>query len=123
MRVFAVPGGGFVNGLTFGPGGDLWFTLAFGRRGFDAIGRIDRAGHIVEHELPKGTPEGAIVAGPDGNLWFTTDFPRRIGRMTPQGKVTTWRRGAAAAGSIAVGPEGNLWFAAADQNTIAVVHP
>jgi virginiamycin B lyase len=122
VRTFAVPGGGFIHGLTFGPGGDVWFTLGFGRRGRDAIGRIGPSGHIVEHELPHGTPE-TILAGPEGNLWFTTEFPRRIGRMTPRGKVTTWRRGAAAAGSIAVGPEGNLWFAAGDQNTIAVVHP
>jgi virginiamycin B lyase len=122
IRTFAVPLGGFVQGLTLGPGGDVWFTHGPRRSRPSAIGRITQSGRITEYTA-RGNFFGSIATGPEGNLWYTTEFPRRIGRMTPRGKVKTWRRGAAAAGSIAVGPEGNLWFAAGDQNTIAIFHP
>jgi len=122
IRIFAVPHGGFVQGLTLGRGGNVWFTHGPRRNQPSAIGRITPSGRITEYTA-RGNFFGSIVTGPEGNLWYTTEFPRRIGRMTPRGKVKTWRRGAAAAGSIAVGPEGNLWFAAGDQNTIAIFHP
>lgn len=122
IRTFAVPLGGFVQGLTLGPGGDVWFTHGPRRNRPSAIGRITQSGRITEYTV-RGNFFGSIVTGPEGDLWYTTEFPRRIGRMTPRGKVKTWRRGAAAAGSIAVGLEGNLWFAAGDQNTIAIFHP
>jgi streptogramin lyase len=122
IRTFPVRLGGFVQGLTFGPGGDVWFTHGPRRHRPSAIGRLSRSGRITEYTV-RGNFFGSILTGPEGNLWYTTEFPRRIGRMTPHGKVKTWRSGGAAAGSIALGPEGNLWFAAGDQNTIAIVDP
>ncbi len=83
------------------------------------------SGQVAEFPLHKrGRPGGTpwtIIAGPDGNLWFTEYEPARIGRITPRGKITQWRRGGAAAGSIAVGPEGNLWFSSGQTETIAVL--
>jgi virginiamycin B lyase len=66
------------RGITAGPDGNLWFTIAaLGR-----IGRITPAGVIDEFPLPTANsyPTG-IVAGPDGNLWFTLGGVSRIGRV------------------------------------------
>jgi virginiamycin B lyase len=122
IRTFTVPFGGSVEGLTVGPGGDVWFTHGSRRNRPSAIGRITPSGRITEYTA-RGQVFGSIVTGPEGNLWYTTHFPRRIGRITPRGKVKTWRRGAVAAGAIAVGPEGNLWLAAGDSDTIAIFQP
>jgi streptogramin lyase len=122
IRTFPVPLGGSVQGLTLGPGGDVWFTHGPRRNRPSAIGRITPSGRITEYTA-RGNFFGSIITGPEGNLWYTASLSHRIGRITPRGKVKTWRRGGAAAGSIAVGPEGNIWFAASEQNTIAIFHP
>jgi virginiamycin B lyase len=109
--------------MTLGRHGVVWFTR-WGRRHLPpAIGHITPDGRVAERPVRHAGDPETILAAPDGDLWFTTEFPRRIARMTPHGKVKTWRRGAAAAGSIALGPEGNIWFAAADQDTVAAFHP
>jgi streptogramin lyase len=124
LRKFDVPGRGFIDDMTRGPDGNLWYTH-WGRRGPPTIGRMTPAGQVAEFPLhergrPGGTP-ATIIAGPDGNLWFTEYEPAGIGRITPQGKITRWRRAGAAAGSIAVGPEGSLWFSSEQTETIAVL--
>jgi streptogramin lyase len=126
LRKLDVPGRGFIDDMTEGPDGNLWYTH-WGRRGPPTIGRMTPSGQVAEFPLhkrgrPGGTP-ATIIAGPDGNLWFTEYEPARIGRITPRGKITRWRRGGAAAASIAVGPEGNLWFSSAQTETIAVLAP
>jgi len=78
------------------------------------------AGSITEYTdgLLGSSPE-RIVNGPDGNLWFTEnegnfgDSTPGIGKITPDGTVTTYRAGLGSDSSpfdITVGPEGNLWF-------------
>ncbi len=124
LRKFDVPGRGFINDITKGPDGNLWYTH-WGRRGPPTIGRMTPGGRVTEFPLhkrgrPGGTP-ATIIAGPDGNLWFSEFEPARIGRITPRGKITRWRRGGAAADSIAVGPEGNLWLSSGRTETIAVL--
>lgn len=67
-------------------------------------------------EIPLHGNAGDIAAGPDGNLWFTQNVPARtpaIGRITPKGKVTRFRKGLSRATQpldITAGPDGNLWF-------------
>jgi virginiamycin B lyase len=123
IRIYHLPHKGFVAGMTLGRHGVVWFTRWDRRHLPPAIGRITPDGRLTEYTLRHVGNPGAILAAPDGNLWFTTEFPRRIGRMTPHGKVKAWRRGAAAAGAIALGPEGNIWFAAGDQDMLAAFHP
>jgi virginiamycin B lyase len=69
---------------------------------------------------------GALAVGPDGNLWSTevinpalaragetSHYSRAIVRITPDGKVTRFRRGLAPDGSpfgITAGPDGAMWF-------------
>ena len=67
-------------------------------------------------EIPLHGNAGDIAAGPEGNLWFTQNVPARtpaIGRITPKGKVTRFRKGLSGATQpldITAGPDGNLWF-------------
>lgn len=62
-------------------------------------------------EFPAGDSRPYDIAlGPDGNLWFTSANPR-IGRIAPDGTITTFSDGlTAGAYGIAAGPDGNLWF-------------
>jgi streptogramin lyase len=58
-------------------------------------------------------PQSAVLA-PDGNIWFTDIERSLIGRITPNGVVTTFTRGLTRFDSgpqyITVGPDGALWF-------------
>jgi virginiamycin B lyase len=66
--------------------------------------------------LPGGARPGAIAAGPDGAVWFTeAGKPATLGRITPDGTVTTMPSGAGSgpAAGIALGADGNLWFTVA----------
>jgi streptogramin lyase len=62
-------------------------------------------------EPPVDGPTG-IVAGPDGNLWFTVRDENAIGKITPEGTITTYPIPTAesAPEDITLGPDGNLWF-------------
>jgi streptogramin lyase len=76
------------------------------------------SGHPVGliREIPIHGNAGDIAAGPEGNLWFTQNLPVRtpaIGRITPKGKVTRFRKGLSGAAQpldITAGPDGNIWF-------------
>src|SRR5882757_874692 len=77
--------GGFPEGITAGPDGNLWFTEQR-----DRIGRITPLGVVTEFSAgitAFAGPDG-ITAGPDGNLWFTEGYIDRIGRITPLGVIT-----------------------------------
>jgi len=54
----------------------------------------------------------ALVTGADGNVWFDEFWTSSIGRITPDGTVTSFALPNTAAGpyDIAAGPDGNLWF-------------
>ena len=59
---------------------------------------------------------GGITAGPDGNLWFTNGDQYSIGRITPDGVITSYiaaafdPSGLWGLGGITTGPDGALWF-------------
>jgi len=46
---------------------------------------------ITEFPIPSvpGSPLG-IAEGPDGNMWFTEQLPNKIGRITPDGRITEY---------------------------------
>ena len=64
-----------------------------------------------------------MATGPDGNVWFTNLLNGRIGRVTPDGQITTYDVSEAGAGlaGITVGPEGNMWFTGATTNRIGPI--
>jgi streptogramin lyase len=65
-----------------------------------------------------------IVAGADGNLWFTQQSTPNIGRITPEGVVTTIPfPGGSWAGSVAAGADGNLWATLPVTDMIARIVP
>ena len=75
-------------GITAGPDGALWFTLASG------IGRITTGGAITAFPLPDaGSSPEAITTGPDRALWFTdlTGVPNgAIGRIITSRAITEY---------------------------------
>src|ERR1700748_2809154 len=106
----------YLSGLATGPDGNIWFTNS-GCMGVGhcTIARLTAGGTVVafRHGLDAGSVPLAIASGADGNLWFT-DQGRRpaIGRVTPNGRITEFRRGLAGGEpfEIAAGPGGDMWF-------------
>lgn len=68
-------------------------------------------------------PNG-IAAGPDGNIWFTSRTNNRIGRITPQGQITTWGHpDMSLPREIVAGPDGNMWFTSSGNSRIGRITP
>jgi streptogramin lyase len=64
-------------------------------------------------EFSTGAPAVGIAAGPDGNVWFTEPDARRIGRITPKGRLTEFSAGITSGYGpvgITAGPDEDLWF-------------
>lgn len=120
----------FMQRITTGPDGNLWFTEGSGNR----VGRITPQGVVTEFSegiTGDARPFG-IVAGPDGNIWFTEVYGNRVGRITPQGVITEFSDGISPGvfnnndnsnyiNTITAGPDGNLWFTETSGNRIGRV--
>jgi streptogramin lyase len=95
-------------------------TIALGRHGrhwvtddHHAIWRVGRRGAVRRFSLRDGADPTALALGRDGNLWFTEFEGRRIGRITPAGRIREFRvKGSPAA--ITRGPDGAMWFNTAE---------
>ncbi len=111
----------YATALSAGPDGNVWFTDQNNR----LIGRITPQGTITEFPLPRPTsllgplsagafPDG-ITAGPDGALWFTemintgVNVGYAVGRIAPDGTVTTPASLQLVPTGIVTGADGNLW--------------
>ena len=92
--------------IASGPDGALYFAFNNG------IGRITTSGLITAFPSTSVSYVSSIAAGSDGGIWFTTFENDSIGRITPQGNVTSFSipTFGASAESIAPGPDGNLYF-------------
>ena len=51
-----------------------------------------------------------VAAGPDGNMWFTKTVHHEVGRITPEGVITSFPVAHTGRG-IAAGTDGNMWIA------------
>jgi virginiamycin B lyase len=104
IKEFATPTpNGRPMGITTGPDGALWFTMA------RKIGRISVTGTITEFPIPSNLSIG-ITAGPDGALWFAA--ASAIGRIRIDGTFTLFPLPTQTqVMQITVGPDGALWFA------------
>src|ERR1051326_2578438 len=88
---------------------------------------------ITQFQLPVGgNHPRELVAGPDGNIWFTEYVANRIGRITPDGKVTEFPivlpedesfKAAHQPFAIVAGKDGNLWFTEGLGNAVARITP
>lgn len=93
--------------IAAGPDRALWFTAASGSAG--AIGRIATNGKKKFYPLSAQADD--IAAGPGNALWFTERYPSGIGRITTNGKITTYTAGLTGMpDAIALGTDGALWF-------------
>lgn len=86
--------------------------LASGTTG-DAVIRNnfpDLPNAIVEY--PIGSNNWDLVGGPDGNVWFTSRNWNTVGKITPEGQVTSFAlpSGVTSPAFITVGPDNNLWL-------------
>jgi virginiamycin B lyase len=99
----------FLNRITKGPDGNLWFTEG----GAGKIGRMTPNGHFTEFDIPTpGSSPIDIVVGPDKALWFT-EFIGQIGRITTSGKITEYPIPGNVSGGvfgITNGRNGSLYF-------------
>lgn len=98
------------HGLAVAPDGRVWWT---GKDG-GVVGYLNpRSGQMKVFPLddPHAKPI-YISPGPDGNMWFTELESASIGRITPDGKITSFRLPDPSSRPIAVfpGPNGKLWF-------------
>lgn len=130
-------GRAMIEGITRGPDGALWFTVAryneAGEPADGVIGRITTSGVVtlfpLPHEEPTPPPpleiDGAsvapaidhaaqipegIVAGPDGDLW-ADGGANNLWRITPSGEITALHTLAPYSwpDGITLGPDGDLW--------------
>jgi virginiamycin B lyase len=124
VETWRVDGFGLARAIT-AVDGEFWFTNE------GAPGRIERlsaAGATIGFSVTGGRASFAmtgIAAGPDGALWFTQrgygrDAPDGIGRMTTDGRYSSWRlpRRRAAPIRITAGADGALWFTQQDAHAI-----
>lgn len=114
---FSVPGVG--STIAVGPDGNLWCT------GQDGISRVARDGTLTQFPVKPFAYVKGIAAGPDGNLWFTMWQDDKIGRITPQGDVTTYPLPSQTTDvwAITQGADGNLWFTEEHKHTTGRITP
>jgi virginiamycin B lyase len=92
----------FLNRVTSGPDGNLWFTGEGNR-----IVRMTTAGAVTESTIPGSAMD--LIAAPDGNIWFAY-ADNRIGRITTDGRLLEDIRIPGPASGLTGGPDGNVWF-------------
>lgn len=115
----AVPTGSGPHGIVHDASGQLWATFEFG----NAIARIAEDGTVAETidvtiqcdgcPTPLGQHPHGLGVDPDGaTLWFTGKSTNTIGRVDPDGSLTTWP--IPTVGSVPIyikaGPDGAMWF-------------
>jgi virginiamycin B lyase len=96
------------SGIITGPDDNIWFCDSTGNN----IWRYELATETLTAfpvPVPGSFPQDIAVGG-DGNLWFTGVAGGQIGRITPEGDITTFGQGLDSARSITGGPDGNVWF-------------
>src|SRR5271166_3350362 len=128
---FALPTSGRANGMTTGPGGDLWFTTTGQAGGENLIGRISTAGMITMMDLPNSlTPTGQptaplggdIAPGSNGTLWIAQRDGNAIAEIDPavlSQRIYYPPTASAAPAQVRVARDATIWFTEAAGSRIA----
>ena len=118
---FALPTSAGANGITTGPGGDLWFTTTH-QAGGNLIGHISTAGVITMMDLanplaPNGLPTaplgGDIALGSAGRLWIAQRDRSAIGEIdpaVPSQRIYRPPTASATPTQITVARDATIWF-------------
>jgi streptogramin lyase len=122
---FLIPSGGTPQEITFDYNTNtVWFTevAVNGIIGNDKIARMDKTGTVIGEftiPTPNSQPFG-IVASPDGNVYFTEIHGNKIGRLTPDGRITEFLIPTPNSQPfhLTIGPDGNVWFTEFSGNKI-----
>ncbi len=114
VTTYDLPTNSYVNQLTLGPDGDIWFVdnNFSANTTTNAIGRITPAGVVTVFPQPNLIND--LASGPDGDVWFTGLDSQNsfVGRISPSGQVEESAVGSAQSlslGNIAADQVGDLW--------------
>ncbi|HEY5722434.1 MAG TPA: hypothetical protein VIT45_08935 [Allosphingosinicella sp.] len=120
------------HGIVFDSAGRLWVTLEFA----GTILMLDKDGRkLAEHSVaidcpkcpqPNNPQPHGLGVGPDGRtIWFTGKTAGVVGRIDPDGKVTTFPLSSPDSLPIYIkaGPDGNMWVTMLAASKIARVTP
>jgi len=122
--LFALPEGGAASAMVTGLDGNLWYVDNRAYFLDNGLGELQRfisrrapTGETVSFAvLPTVTSGGVwphgVTVGPDGNIWFTRDNPPGVGRVSPDGAMTTFPTPDPQSVPVylVAGPDGNVWF-------------
>jgi virginiamycin B lyase len=114
LTAFPTPDGYPAQSLTVGPDGNLWYVTNTASDQREII-RMTPAGRTTSFVISAAgeTVEPAFLSpGPDGNLWFVRS-DSAIGRITPDGQVSTFRVPTAhgvLGTPLVAGGDGDLYF-------------
>jgi virginiamycin B lyase len=109
---FTLPANTWVNKLTVGPDGNIWYTADSSGLTKPAVGKLTPAGVNTSYPVEKGRAPWEIVSGPDKNLWFTDQYKGYVTRITTAGVMTAYKPSGVVPRTqpIVSGPGGKLWF-------------
>lgn len=118
MAVFPVVAGFGGNGVTTGPDGNIWYTVA----SKNLVGTVKPDGTPIATFPVPGTPS-AIASGPGGALWFVINQYQgnqtAVGELTTSGALSVFplpAQDGLTTNGLAAGPDGNVWFTVGAQN-------
>ena len=126
IKTFAIPGKdgreGFLNGITTGPNGQVWFAEGDGVKGklntASVVGTVTARGHFRMFQFVEtggsgsyapGTPSD-LIDGPGGKIWFLDTMHARSGiaQISTGGRLGDTI--AATAQDLVSLPDGQIWF-------------
>ena len=132
MQTFEMPEGSGPHGLAFDAKGQLWVSLEFAGE----IVRLDAAGTIVQTidvKFPctscaaplNPSPHGLAVGADGATLWFTGKATGTIGRIAPDGTITTYPLKTVGAVPIYIeqASDGSMWFTELVGNAVGRITP
>ena len=132
METFEMPEGSGPHGIAFDGQGQLWVSLEF----VGEIVRLDTAGTIVQTidvKIPcascaaplNPSPHGLAVGSDGATLWFTGKATGTIGRVAPDGTLTTFPLKTVGAVPIYIerASDGSMWFTELVGNAVGRVTP
>lgn len=121
----ALPVAGIPFGVTGGPRGSVWFSIA-PVAGSIGLGRIDQQGTITTYAVPTANAGvGWLTVDPSGAIWFAERNVGKVGRITPDGSITEFNlpTSPAVPQGIVLAPDGNIYVTEQAANAIARVNP